>query len=125
MAGLLEPSASFFCTGSVTLVAGGKHTDRADVEAHVTFPEVDGDGIPTGEPMLDGDDLPVLALDDLGDPIVVDDDDPFLDPAAVELASTGVESWMPLAAGLAALSVLIGVLAVVLPRRRRSRARHR
>jgi hypothetical protein len=121
----MPPSASFFCTGEVTLQAGGKHTDLADVEAHVVFPEVDVDGIPTGQPMLDGEDLPVLALDDLGQPIVVDDDDPFLDPAAVELAFTGVEPWMPLAAGFAVLAVLVGVLAVVLPRRRRSVARHR
>jgi hypothetical protein len=124
-AGLLAPSASFFCTGSVTLTAGGKHTDRADVEAHVVFPEVGGDGLPTGRPMLDGDDLPVLALDDQGHPIVVDDDDPFLDPAAVDLAFTGVEPWMPVAAGIAILSVILGVLAVALPRRRRSVARHR
>jgi hypothetical protein len=124
-AGLLPPSASFFCSGSVTLQAGGKHTDRADVEAHVVVPEVDNAGLPTGNPMLDGDDLPVLALDEFGEPVVVDDDDPFLDPAAVELAFTGVEPWMPLAAGFAVLSVLVGALALGLPRRRRSEARHR
>jgi hypothetical protein len=126
--GLLPPSASFFCTGTVTLQAGGKHTDVADVEAHVVVPEVDGNGLPTGNPWLIGqDDLPVLALDEFGEPVVVDDDDPFRDPAAVVLASTGVEPWMPWAAGAAILAVFLGLLAVVLPRhrRRRSVARHR
>jgi hypothetical protein len=126
--GLLPPSASFFCTGTVTLQAGGKHTDVADVEAHVVVPEVDGNGLPTGNPWLIGqDDLPVLALDEFGEPVVVDDDDPFRDPAAVVLASTGVEPWMPWAAGAAILAVFLGLLAVVLPRHRRrsSVARHR
>ncbi|MBB5790277.1 SdrD B-like domain-containing protein [Jiangella mangrovi] len=76
-AGPLAPSASFFCTGDLTLPANVLHADTVDVTGTVVQPLFDDEG----EPIVDGDGVPEYATDGDGNPvasdIVVDDDDPF------------------------------------------------
>jgi hypothetical protein len=74
--GLLAPGASFFAEGTLSLPAETEHADRVDVVGTVVVPAADTDGVPTDQPALD-DGVPVAARDDEGEPLTVDDDDPF------------------------------------------------
>ncbi|MDM7830355.1 DUF5979 domain-containing protein [Cellulomonas edaphi] len=142
--GLLPPSASFFCTGTLTL-ATGAHADTVTATATVVVPAVDAGGVPTGAPSLGGRGRPVVATHDDGTPVRVTDADPFHAVDVVEpterpgvdpteptpggpapkpvpddesLARTG--SDVAPALGVALLAVLLGGLAVGVARRRRS-----
>ncbi|GEL95321.1 DUF5979 domain-containing protein [Cellulomonas composti] len=144
--GLFPPSASFFCGGTLVLTATDAPVDHADtvaVEATVVVPEVDGDGVPTGEPRLvDGE--PDLATHDDGTPYRVGDDDPYHatvpalttpDPDPTDgptptpaptstpgddLATTGAD--IAAAGGLAGLVLLLGAGLVLGARSARRRA---
>ncbi|TBN58061.1 hypothetical protein EYE40_12020 [Glaciihabitans arcticus] len=58
--GILPPGASFFATGTLTLPANGSHADLVTVTANIVVPGTAS-----------------IALDDSGDPVLVDDEDPF------------------------------------------------
>lgn len=118
-AGLFDQGASFFCEGTLTLVDNAKHSDTVTVTANVVVPEVDENGVPTGNPSLvDGE--PVVALDESGTQIVLSDDDPFhaFTPGA-SLPVTGAQLGIAVA-GLTAL--LFGVLLFMAARNRRMEA---
>ncbi|MEN0128687.1 MAG: DUF5979 domain-containing protein [Brevundimonas sp.] len=144
--GLLPPSASFFCEGTLTL-KGGSHADLVTATASIVKPAVDGDGVPTGEPSLDGSGDPVVATNGDGSPVRVTDDDPFhaIDPPTPPivvptptptpkptsspdptqgpkpgdgLAHTGAD--IAPAVGAAVLALLLGAVLLVVARRRRS-----
>ena len=75
--GVLPPGASFFAQGTLQLAASQTHADTVTVVGTVVVPEVDVNGVPTGNPSLDGNGDPIVALDDDGQPVTLDDDDPF------------------------------------------------
>lgn len=74
--GLLPHGASFFAEGTVTLAAGQTHADTVTVTGQVIVPAVDEAGLPTGQPSLDDEGDPIIALKD-GQPFTVSDDDPY------------------------------------------------
>ena len=74
--GLLEPGASFFCHGTLTLTANQTHADTVTVTGDVVVPAVDGGGVPTGGPALSGGE-PVVVTVPGGGPWRLTDDDPF------------------------------------------------
>jgi len=76
-AGILPPGASFFAEGTLSLAAQQTHSDTVTVVGTVVLPEVDGNGVPTGEPSLDENGVPVVATDDNDLPITLTDNDPF------------------------------------------------
>lgn len=104
--GLIPPGASFFAQGSLTMGAGQTHADTVTVDATPLVPAVDGDGVPTGRPLLDGSGSPVAVKDAAGAPVRLSDSDPFWAVTPAPLALTGV------AAPIGAL-VLIALLAMI------------
>ena len=90
--GILPPGASFFAEGSLTLPASAVHTDTVTVVGTVVVPEVGSDQVPTGDPALDGNGDPIVALDDASNPVTVTDDDPFV-------ARTGVGPFVDIEKG--------------------------
>ena len=115
--GVFLPGQSFFSEGTYTLAPFAGHADDVKVIADIVVPEVDPDGVPTGDPMLDIDGDPVLLRDSAGVVRTVDGADPFTARAA-SLAITGVD---PMVALWAALVLLLGGLALMVfaPQRRR------
>lgn len=118
--GPFEPGASFFCEGVLPLGSNAHHADEVTVTSHVVVPEVDGDGVPTGEPALDKDGEPVVAVGPDGKPVVLTDDDPYhvLTPVA-GLPVTGAE--LQRAALVALVLLLLGGVALLVSRRREAR----
>ncbi|MBG6055637.1 hypothetical protein IWX81_002060 [Salinibacterium sp. CAN_S4] len=121
--GILLPGQSFYASGTLTLEAGETHSNIVTVTGHVIVPEVDGAGIPTGQPStLLG--VPQLATLADGSAFIVTSSDPFnaVAPAAAPpfgpfgpgLAFTGTAAGLPLAIGLL---LLVGGLLLVSRRR--------
>jgi MYXO-CTERM domain-containing protein len=121
--GTFEPGASFFAEGTLKLEANQTHADNVAVTGQVVVPEVDEEGVPTGDPSRDENEDPIVALRN-GEPFTVSDDDPFHARAGAPLAMTGSN-------GAAAPAVLIGGMLLLglgmlfVMRRRQPRARHR
>ena len=115
--GVFLPGQSFFSEGTYTLAPFAGHADDVRVIADIVVPEVDADGVPTGDPMLDIDGNPVLLRDNAGVVRTVDGGDPFTARAA-SLAITGVD---PMVALWAAFALLLGGMALMVfaPKRRR------
>ena len=118
--GPFEPGASFFCEGTVPLGSDDHHADEVTVTTHVVVPEVDADGVPTGEPALDGDGEPVVATGPDGKAVVLADDDPYHVVTPVTgLPLTGAELERALLAAI--VLVLLGGAALLVSRRRQAR----
>lgn len=75
--GVIPPGASFFATGSLSLAANATHADTITAGATVVVPEVNGAGVPTGNPSVDVNGDPITATKANGDPVIVTDADPF------------------------------------------------
>jgi hypothetical protein len=116
--GLLPPGASFFAEGTVTLQDGQTHADTVTVTGQVVVPAVDGDGLPTGQPSLDGDGNPIVAQRD-GGPFTVTDDDPYHAKVPLQLAVTGATMGIGVAL-LATLLLVTGGLMLAIRRRQRA-----
>lgn len=80
--GVLRPGESFFATTTLTLAPMLSHSGEVTVVGSIVVPELNGSGVPTGEPALDGLGDPIVALVG-GAPVTLTDDDPFN-------ASTGI-----------------------------------
>jgi len=74
--GVLRPGESFYAYTTLTLAAMEFHTGDVTVVGSIVVPELDGSGVPTGEPTLTGGGAPVVALVG-GSPVTVTDNDPF------------------------------------------------
>ena len=99
------------------------HGDNVAVTGQVIVPEVNEEGVPTGDPSRDENEEPIVALRN-GEPFTVSDDDPFHARAGAPLAMTGFD-----AAGTPVLVLgsvlLLGLGMLLVMRRRQPRARHR
>lgn len=113
--GLIPPGASFFAQGVLTLDESVQHTDTVTVVATPVVPEVDENGVPTGNPDM-GPDGPVLVTVD-GKPVRVTDSDPF--NAHTGLVVTG---GMYLGGAAVFGGLLMGLGLLLLVRRRRTAA---
>lgn len=113
--GLLPPGASFFAEGTLTLAESAQHTDTVTVEATPIVPEVDENGVPTGEPEI-GPDGPELVTVD-GERVRVTDSDPF--NAHTGLVVTG---GMYLGGAAVLGLLLLGAGALLMLRRKRAEA---
>jgi LPXTG-motif cell wall-anchored protein len=121
--GVFEPGASFFAEGTLKLEANQTHADNVAVTGQVVVPEVDEEGVPTGDPSRDENEDPIVALRN-GQPFTVSDDDPFHARAGAPLAMTGFDaSGTPVLVLGSVLLLGLGMLFAV--RRRQPRARHR
>ncbi|NYD68158.1 DUF5979 domain-containing protein [Agromyces atrinae] len=115
--GLFAPGQSFFCEGTLTLGANAIHQDTVTVVSEVVVPEVDENGVPTGNPSLNPDGTPVIAVDGDGNPRVLTDDDPF--NAYTPAPATAVTGFGGSILGILALLLMAaGILAVIGSRRR-------
>ncbi|MGV8883229.1 MAG: SdrD B-like domain-containing protein [Rhodoglobus sp.] len=76
-AGILPPGASFFAEGTLSLAAQQTHSDTVTVVGTVVVPEVDENDKPTGNPSLDENGDPIVALNENDEPITLTDNDPF------------------------------------------------
>ncbi len=115
--GILLPGQSFFAEGTLTLPAGGSHSNTVTVTAEIIIPEVDGAGLPTGAPSLDTLGLPNLAVLSDGGRFIVTASDPFYAIAAGTLAYTGVSLVGP--ALIAIQLLLAGAVLLLFTTRRR------
>ena len=114
--GLFPPGASFFAEGELTLAAGEQHADTVTVIGQVVVPATDDDGLPTGEPSIDEEGNPIVALRD-GEPFTVTDNDPYHAAVPGWLALTGI-TGVP--AGVAIALLMLGCGVFLLVRRRRA-----
>uniref|UniRef100_UPI00286B5B2D hypothetical protein n=1 Tax=Salinibacterium sp. TaxID=1915057 RepID=UPI00286B5B2D len=120
--GILLPGQSFFAQGTLTLPAGGTHSNTVTVTGAVIVPEVDRAGVPTGRPSIDAEGNIQLATLADGSRFIVSARDPFTAVVAgASLAYTGMALLMP---GLIALQLLIaGGVLVFFARRSRAGGR--
>ena len=121
--GILLPGQSFFAQGTLTLPAGGTHSNTVTVTGAVIVPEVDRAGLPTGRPSIDAEGNIQLATLADGSRFIVSARDPFTAVVAgASLAYTGTALVMP---ALIALQMLIagGVLIFFARRGRLGRSR--
>ncbi len=109
-AGPLPPGASFFAEGTLVIAQDVVHTDTVSVTAQVIVPEVDGAGLPTGDPSRDANGDPIGALRN-GQPFLVSDSDPYNAIDARLLALTG-SATASLGAALALLTLGLALLAM-------------
>lgn len=117
--GLIPPGASFFAEGTLTLAADVRHADTVTVEVTPVIPAVDAEGVPTGDPALADDGTPVPVTAD-GKPVRLGDSDPFHAHAPGPLAVTGIAFTAGAWALAALLLMVLGALAVIGARRRRT-----
>ncbi len=120
--GVFPPGASFFGSGPLTLNAQDTHEDTTQVVGAIVIPATNSNGVPTQLPTLAFGGGPVFYTLPNGSPRIVRDSDPFNARAVPTLAFTGVDQGaITLATWIAASGVLLGLVLLVVPKRRRRR----
>ncbi|GAB3146168.1 hypothetical protein GCM10027058_03440 [Microbacterium neimengense] len=118
--GMIPPGASFFAEGTLRLGEGISHADTVSVGGTPVVPATDSDGVPTGQPQVDGSGTPVPVTDASGAPVRLTDSDPFHAYAPGALAVTGMTLSITGAVLGALLLMTIGLMALLVARRRRT-----